>query len=560
MLLVSEVFLHSKMPDYLATILTARAGRASGAMLLLCLFTGFLSIALENVAVVLLVAPIALSITRRCDLDPVPLFVGLAVSSNLQGAVTLIGDPPSMLLAGHAGLSFNDFLVFDARPGIFFAVQLGAAASALVLWRSFRRYDGPMPDIPRERFVSLTPTVLVLLLVAALVVASSWQLGVAVLPGLLCCLFGLVSFAWHAISRRARGLGELIRNLDWQTGLFLAGIFVLVESLAAVGLLEDVARLIATVRRCGAASPLCDNEPAQVLRVPLDDAQKPLERLQGRQPPHRLQGGHGIGPMVGVGAPYCRKPGPQRIVAANPEGKPTLEGIYSVLQQVEEQAGGDCRVGFSPAARSLLQGNAGALCPGLQEPCTSLVAPQQVQSAPGGQVQAVRLERRRVRDGEPRRPLAAMAGDQHPGQHPAAGQVQGQSVPVAQMTELPASQDPQQGAQPLELSLAGVMTGDEEVLHSVRNVHGGGPSNRAEQRADQAVPVRLPQRGKTHVEALTAAAEPQYLRLNRETLASVLETQLDGIAGVEAPLGVGQAGAVTAQIHEGGRQERAFRA
>ena len=247
MLLVSEVFLHSKMPDYLATILTARAGRTSGAMLLLCLFTGFLSIALENVAVVLLVAPIALSIARRCDLDPVPLFVGLAVSSNLQGAATLIGDPPSMLLAGHAGLSFNDFLVFDSRPGIFFAVQLGAAATALVLWRSFRRYDGPMPDIPRERFVSLTPTVLVLLLVAALVVASSWQPGVAVLPGLLCCLFGLVSFAWHAISRRARGVGELIRNLDWQTGLFLAGIFVLVESLAAVGLLEDVARLIAVV-------------------------------------------------------------------------------------------------------------------------------------------------------------------------------------------------------------------------------------------------------------------------------------------------------------------------
>jgi len=244
MLLVSEVFLLSKMPDYLATVLAGRAGRTSVAMLLLCLFTGFLSIALENVAVVLLVAPIAMSIARRCGLNPVPLFVGLAVSSNLQGAATLIGDPPSMLLAGHASLSFNDFFVYAGRPGIFFAVQIGAAASALVLWLSFRKYDRPMPEIPRERYLSLIPALLVLLLVASLVAGSSFQLGVPLLPGLLACAFGALSLGWYLVHSRGRGFGGFAARLDWQTGVFLAGIFVLVESLETVGLLEDAARLI----------------------------------------------------------------------------------------------------------------------------------------------------------------------------------------------------------------------------------------------------------------------------------------------------------------------------
>ena len=111
MLLVSEVFLMSKMPDYIATLIASRTKRVGVAMLALCAFTGALSIVLENVAVVLLVAPIALTIARRCELDPAPLFIGMAISANLQGAATLIGDPPSMLLAGHAGLTFNDFVI-----------------------------------------------------------------------------------------------------------------------------------------------------------------------------------------------------------------------------------------------------------------------------------------------------------------------------------------------------------------------------------------------------------------------------------------------------------------
>lgn len=247
MLLVSEVFLYSRMPDYLATLLAGRARRTGTAMVLLCLFTGFLSIALENVAVVLLVAPIAMSISRRCDIDPVPLFIGMAVSSNLQGAATLIGDPPSMLLAGFASLSFNDFIVYGGRPGIFFATQVGAAVSAVVLFLLFRRYNRAMPVLEGRRYLSPVPTYLVGALVVALVFGSSFSHRLPIVTGLLCAVFGLLSLIWYLGHSKARETREFFSRLDWQTGVFLMGIFVLVESLSAGGLMEDLADWILRV-------------------------------------------------------------------------------------------------------------------------------------------------------------------------------------------------------------------------------------------------------------------------------------------------------------------------
>lgn len=253
MLFVSEVFLYSRMPDYLATLLAGRAARTGTAMVILCLFTGLLSIALENVAVVLLVAPIAMSIARRCNFSPVPLFIGMAVSSNLQGAATLIGDPPSMLLAGFAGLSFNDFIVFDGRPGIFFATQVGAAASAVVLFVLFRRYNRAMPVLEKDRYLSLVPSYLVGALVVTLIFGSSFSHRLPIITGLLCAVFGLLSLIWYLGHSKRREARQFFGRLDWQTGAFLMGIFILVESLNEAGLMADLADWIL---RVSGSSPL----------------------------------------------------------------------------------------------------------------------------------------------------------------------------------------------------------------------------------------------------------------------------------------------------------------
>jgi Na+/H+ antiporter NhaD/arsenite permease-like protein len=290
MLAVSEVFLFSKMPDFLATALAGWAGRVGTAMVALCLLSGFISILLENVAVVLLMGPIALATARKCEISPAPLLIGIAVSSNLQGAATLIGDPPSMLLAGHAGLSFTDFFFYDERPGLFFATQMGMLAGAIVLFLLFRPYRRNMPVIGREAYLTPTPMIIVLLLVISLVLASSIQHDFEHLTGLLCLFFGMASLAWFAWYRNGDGVIGFVRNLDWQTGVFLIGIFILVESLTAAGLIEDLAGGILRISGGSpfkvylifvwvsvALSALIDNVPFLVAMLPV--AQMVSERV-----------------------------------------------------------------------------------------------------------------------------------------------------------------------------------------------------------------------------------------------------------------------------------------
>jgi len=241
---VSETFLYSKMPDYLATLVASKAPNVGVAMVALCAFTGALSVVLDNVTVVLLVAPIALAISRKCNIRPVPLFIGMAISSNLQGAATLIGDPPSMLLAGYAKMTFNDFFVIDGKPSIFFAVQIGAIVSVVVLYLLFRKYNAKLPPLERAAYDSAIPAVLVLLLVGTLVVNSSFPHRISYSAGLICCIFGAICFAWYLWHSEGRNVPEFVAKLDWQTGLFLMGIFILVESLSAVGVMGDIANLI----------------------------------------------------------------------------------------------------------------------------------------------------------------------------------------------------------------------------------------------------------------------------------------------------------------------------
>jgi Na+/H+ antiporter NhaD/arsenite permease-like protein len=249
MLFVSEAFLVSRMPDHLAVKVAGRAKTTGIAMVAICAFTGLLSIMLENVAVVLLVAPIALAISRKTGIDPVPLFIGMSVSSNLQGAATLIGDPPSMLLAGAAGLTFNDFFFYQGRPGIFFATEIGALVSLVVLLVLYRRYRKVMPVLQRERFLSLMPTLLVVALILSLILGSALQGRFPYLTGLICLCYGVLSFFWYLWHSRGKELKAFLLRLDWQTGLFLAGIFILVESLSLAGFMEDLAAFVLKIGR-----------------------------------------------------------------------------------------------------------------------------------------------------------------------------------------------------------------------------------------------------------------------------------------------------------------------
>ncbi|MCD6278483.1 MAG: hypothetical protein J7J11_02260 [Desulfurococcales archaeon] len=86
----------------------------------LALISGLVSIFLENVSTVLLIAPTALAVCSRLGIDSVPTLILIAVASNMAGSATLVGDPPAAITASYLNLGFGDFIVYDGRPSMFF--------------------------------------------------------------------------------------------------------------------------------------------------------------------------------------------------------------------------------------------------------------------------------------------------------------------------------------------------------------------------------------------------------------------------------------------------------
>jgi Na+/H+ antiporter NhaD/arsenite permease-like protein len=242
--LVAESFAVSLVPRRLASAIIRRAGSVGTAIVLVAGLSGLLSAFVENVATVLILAPIAYEMARRLEVSPVPFLVSIAISSNLQGTATLIGDPPSMILAAHMKLDFNHFFVLAGRPGIFFAVEIGAAASLLVLYLMFRRYRQPVTAPEPAEVKSWVPTYLLVGMIGALAVSPIFDPGFRFLAGAICLVFGGVARLWEwrfSDATRLTYVRETLRRIDWDTTLFLIGIFVFVGVLTRAGLLEKLA-------------------------------------------------------------------------------------------------------------------------------------------------------------------------------------------------------------------------------------------------------------------------------------------------------------------------------
>lgn len=243
-LVLAELFMQSRMPAVLAEALVLRTRTVRAAMLAVCLLAGALSVAVENVAVVLLVAPVALSLADRLKISPVRLLICIAVSTNLQGTATLIGDPPSMILAGYLKMTFNDFFFYHGRWGIFFAVQIGGLAGFAVLAWLLRAHGQPTVAIAREKVRAWTPSALLGLLILGLSSASRFDPGFRWLAGTLTLALAGAGLVWFQLVARWSPIRDLIRSLDWDTTFFLMGVFVLVGAMSDSGWLDRLASWI----------------------------------------------------------------------------------------------------------------------------------------------------------------------------------------------------------------------------------------------------------------------------------------------------------------------------
>ncbi len=245
-LIIAEFFIYSKVPAYIADIVIEKSPNVGLGIVWILMLTGILSAFVENVATVLVMAPIALALSKKLKMTPMYFMVGLAVMANLQGTATLVGDPPSMIFANYAHYSFNDFFWYAGKPSIFFAVQIGMFAGTAFLYLYFRKIDVKKIELDKEPVVSWFPTVLLVLLIAGLAVISFFAGGVSFAAGAWCMLLGLAGIIWYLVHQKKthHDVREIIKNLDWETILFLIGIFIVIGTVEHTGILKDLADLL----------------------------------------------------------------------------------------------------------------------------------------------------------------------------------------------------------------------------------------------------------------------------------------------------------------------------
>jgi len=254
---IVTLFIESKMPARLAEMLLTKVPNVKWAVTVLALFAGIISAFVDNVATVLMVAPIGLAIARKLEISPVPVLIAIAVSSNLQGAATLVGDTTSILLGGYAGMNFLDFFFMHGKPGIFFGVELGALMSVLVLLYLFRDHMQKVAARVETEVTDYVPSVLMVGVVVLLILASflptpeegtvlSAVYGLR--SGLICLALCVIGVARQCAKENGlRPLKKVIEDLDCDTLLLLCGLFIVIEGITAAGVIDAVANLFFVV-------------------------------------------------------------------------------------------------------------------------------------------------------------------------------------------------------------------------------------------------------------------------------------------------------------------------
>ncbi len=244
------LFIESKMPALLADLVMEKVPNVQMAAVALALFAGIISAFVDNVATVLMVAPVAMEICKKLKTNPVPFIIGIAVSSNLQGAATLVGDTTAIMLGSAMDMSFADFFWYQGKLSIFFAVELGAVLSALILAWIFRKDKAPIESLgERTKVTDYVPSALLVLLLALLIGVSfapdSWNLPNEI-NGLIAFGLMIVGLIYNLAKKKTfNAIINPLKEIDLETLGLLTGLFLMIGGIKYEGVIDALAKLLA---------------------------------------------------------------------------------------------------------------------------------------------------------------------------------------------------------------------------------------------------------------------------------------------------------------------------
>lgn len=245
---VVELFIESRMPSRMAEGLLRIVPNVKWAVVALSLFAGIISAFVDNVATVLMVAPVGLAVARQLDINPVPVIISIAVSSNLQGAATLVGDTTSILLGSYADMSFTDFFWFHGKPGIAFAVELGALMTIPVLLFLFRKDSEKVDSEVKTVVTDYVPSVLMIGVVVTLIIASFFENKPELTNGYICIIYAIVGVIYEWIrTKNTQVVKDVLHSIDYQTLLLLFGLFIVIGGITEAGVIKQIANLFVKI-------------------------------------------------------------------------------------------------------------------------------------------------------------------------------------------------------------------------------------------------------------------------------------------------------------------------
>lgn len=246
MMVIVSVLRQTGVFEYVAIWAVKRAGGSPvRIMVLLVLVTAVASALLDNVTTVLLIAPVTLLVCDRLAINAAPFLLAEVFASNIGGAATLVGDPPNIIIASRAGFSFNAFLVHMA-PIVVIVLAVFVALLPRLFPGSFAVDAERVADVMslkeneaiRDRGLLIKAGVVLVAVFAAFVAHTPLHTEPSTVALLGAGVLVLITKLQHS---------DYMANVEWETLLFFAGLFIMVGALVKTGVVEQLARAAGNV-------------------------------------------------------------------------------------------------------------------------------------------------------------------------------------------------------------------------------------------------------------------------------------------------------------------------
>ncbi len=245
MMIIVSVLRQTGVFEYVA-IWSAKRARGSPlrVMILLVVVTAIASALLDNVTTVLLIAPVTLLVCDRLAINPAPFLMAEAFASNIGGTATLVGDPPNIIIASKAGLTFNDFLV-NLAPIVIIVMVVLVALLPRLFPGAFSVEPERVADVMaleekeaiRDHGLLIKCGVVLVAVFTAFVAHSALHMDPSVVAMLGAGILVVLSRLEHS---------EYLSSVEWDTLLFFAGLFIMVGALVKTGVIKQLAHLAIT--------------------------------------------------------------------------------------------------------------------------------------------------------------------------------------------------------------------------------------------------------------------------------------------------------------------------